>query len=270
MLIVLCVGEKCMLQTRIEELKQYAFVIKQLSLKEHKRKTDETNLGVVWNVLNPLLYMVILSTYYQNVIIHKIENFPVFVFTGYTIFNYYSSATKGAMKCFVYNRTLISRTHSSLKIYIFQKVFVAFKELAFSGIAIIPVMFYFRINITPRIMLLVPILVLATMTIVGIGELLAIVFSFFGDIDYLYSVFMTMLLFVSGVFIPIDHIPRQFHRVLGYNPIFLSIYMARNSLIYNLPSHWSAWVKMFLWATISSFGGNFILNKHQNKILSRL
>lgn len=259
-----------MLKTRLEELKQYAFVIKQLNLKEHKRKTDETNLGVVWNVLNPLLYMVVLSTYYQNVIKHDIENFPVFVFSGITIYCFYSNGTKSAMHSFVGNKNFLVKAKIPSEVYILQKVLYAFKEMMFSMVALVPILCFFHIRITWRAIQLLPILLLTTATIIGLGEVLAVVYVFFSDIDYLYSVFMTMMVFISGVFIPIDHLPKTMQGILSYNPIFLSIYIFRNALFYNLPSYWTAWVKMIFWATSQVIIGYIMLKRNKNRLMRKL
>lgn len=259
-----------MLQTRIEELKQYAFVIKQLSLKEHKRKTDETNLGVLWNILNPFLYMVILSTYYQNIIIRKIENFPVFVFSGITIYNLYNSGTKGAMHSLVGNKSFLIKAKTPSEVYLLQSVISAFKEMMFSVVALIPIMLFFHIRMSWRVVQLVPILLLTMAAITGIGEILSIVYVYFADIDYLYSVFMTLMMFTSGVFIPIEYLPRSLQGILTYNPIFLSIYLVRNALFYNLQSHWTAWLKLIIWTVCLFMFGHILLKKNKNKLIGKL
>ena len=259
-----------MLNGRLESLKQYLFVIKQISYKEHKKKTDETNLGVLWNILNPFLYMVILSTYYQNVIIHKIENFPLFVFSGITIYNFYNSGTKGAMHSLVGNKNFLIKAKTPSEVYLLQKVVSAFKEMMFSAVALIPIMLFFHIRVSWRVVQLVPILLLTIAAITGIGEILAIVYVYFADIDYLYSVFMTLMMFTSGVFIPIDHLPGRLQGILTYNPIFLSIYLSRNALLYNLPSHWTAWMKLIIWAVCLVVLGHIIFEKNKNKLIGKL
>ena len=258
------------MEERLLSLKQWNFVITQISQKEQKRKTDETNLGFIWNMINPFLYMLILSVYYQNVIIHKIDNFPIFVFTGITMIHFYTNATIGAMHSLVNNKGFITKTQLPIEIFIFQKVFEAFKEMCYSAIALIPIMMYFHIKITFRAVQLIPILLLTVIVVNGMGEILAIAYVYFADISYLYSVFMTMMFFVSGTFIPIDHMPAKLHTVLTYNPIFLSIYLVRNSLIYNLPSHWTAWVKLTVWAVLLFILGRFLMIKNKNGIVGKM
>lgn len=254
----------------IIKIKQYFFVIRQVSFKEQKRNIDDTNLGFIWNVVNPFLYMLILSVYYQNVIIHKIDNFPIFVFTGITMIHFYTNATIGAMHSLVNNKGFITKTQLPIEIFIFQKVFEAFKEMCYSAIALIPIMMYFHIKITFRAVQLIPILLLTVIVVNGMGEILAIAYVYFADISYLYSVFMTMMFFVSGAFIPIDHLPERLHSVLTYNPIFLSIYLVRNSLIYNLPSHWTAWGKLTVWAVLLFGLGRFLMIKNKNGIVGKM
>lgn len=259
-----------MTKKKLETIKQSLFVIGQINYKEHKRKTDETNLGFIWNILNPFLYMVIMSVYYQNIIHHKIENFPVFVFTGITMMNFYNSATNGAMHCLVSNKRLIVKTHLPMNLFILQKIINAFKEMVFSSMALIIIMFYFKIPITWRTIQIVPVLLLTICVVIGMGEILSVIYVYFADIDYLYSVFMTMMFFVSGVFIPINHLPEKIHTVLTYNPIFLSIYLTRNCLIYNIPSHWTAWVKLGLWAIGVSIVGYILFTSNKNKIVGKM
>ena len=257
-----------MQKNRLENIRQNAFVIQQISYKENKRKTDETNLGMIWNILNPLLYMVILTTYYENVIIHDVENFPLFVFTGITML--YTTGTIGGMHSLVNNKDLITRTRLPVVIFIIQKVVHAFRELCFSSIALIPIMYIGGVRFTVRIFLLIPILILTSAVIIGIGSVLSVVFVYFADIDYLYSVLMTLMFFISGTFIPIERLPSEFQTILAYNPIFISTYLTRNALVYNSPSSLTVWIKLLIWSVVLLGIGVLLLKNQKNELVSRL
>ena len=131
-------------------------------------------------------------------------------------------------------------------------------------------MIFFRIHVTLRALQLVPVLLLTIITVTGMGEILAVAFVYFADISYFYSIFMTMMFFVSGTFIPLEHMPMQLQPILTYNPIFLSIYLVRNCLIYNLPSHWTAWVKLTVWAVLLFSLGRFLMIKNKNGIVGKM
>ena len=45
----------------ISTIRQYTFVIRELTAREIKRKYARSSLGIIWSVLSPLLFMVVLS-----------------------------------------------------------------------------------------------------------------------------------------------------------------------------------------------------------------
>ncbi|WP_044938021.1 ABC transporter permease [Pseudobutyrivibrio sp. LB2011] len=251
-------------------VEQYLFVVNQISSKDSKHRFSEMKIGRFWKILDPLIYMIVLSTYYSKIIVHDIDNFPVFVFIGIIVMNYYRNSTTGAMGTLVKNKQLLVKTKIPISIFIYEKIFSAFKELLFSSCALGLVMLFFKIKITARFFTVIPILILTTVIIIGVSKTLSVLSVFFGDIDYLYSLFMTMIFFVSGIFVPVDHMPEKYWPILTSNPIFLSIYMTRNSLMYNLPSHYSAWIKLIIWAIVTAIIGNIVYIKNKNIVISKL
>lgn len=248
----------------------YLFVLKQISYKEQKKRLNETCLGTMWNVLNPFLYMIILTAYYQNIVTHDIPVFPVFVFTGVLLFSYYRSSTTGAMKSIVNNKNLLIKSKVPIVVFVVQKVVYGFKELLYGSVALIPVLIYFKIPIRLRAIELFPLMIISTCIIVSVGIILAVAYVFFADIEYLYQVFITLMTFISGVFIPIDHLPDFLEYLMGYNPIFLTIYIFRNALVYNLPSHWTAWLKLLIWAIVLLIIAIVVYRKQRDKCINMI
>ena len=56
-----------------EQIKQYLFVIRQLSSREIKRKYTRTYLGILWSVLNPLLTMIVMAVVFTQIFQRSIE-----------------------------------------------------------------------------------------------------------------------------------------------------------------------------------------------------
>ncbi len=254
----------------IRRLHDYYFVINQISLKEHKKRVSETNLGFLWNVLSPLLYMLLMSNYYCNIVTHDIANYPIFIFTGVNMVGFYRTATVGAMRSLVENKKLIIRTKWRLELFVYQKVFSAFKDLLYASIALMPLFYYYKIKITLRCFIIFPVLLLTFMVIIGIGKILAVLYVKFADIDYLYSLVMSMLPFVSAMFIPLEHFPENVQFILTYNPVFLSLYLARNCIVYGVPSFYTAWLKLIIWAVGTYTFGTLVFNKNKNYLASEL
>lgn len=255
---------------KIEAIRQHAFVISQISYKDSKKATDDTNLGFFWNVLSPLIYMIILSTYYQNVMPHDIDRFPVFVFIGITVFKYYRSASQGAMKALVLNKMLLTKSKLPIEVFVYEKILTNLKELGFSLIALIPIIYFFDLEINLRFLSLVPIIALSTLLIMGLSKILAILYVYFADVDYLYTVFMTLLMFLSTVFVPLDHLPEQYQKVLFLNPIYISISLARDAIMYNRSSSLKMWLILIAWTIGFLIIGTIFFDKNRDKCVNSL
>lgn len=69
----------------LQQRRQFAFVIRQLTARELKRKYARSYLGIVWSVLNPLLSMAVLSLIFSQLFRRSIENYPIYYLTGYIL-----------------------------------------------------------------------------------------------------------------------------------------------------------------------------------------
>ena len=58
-------------------------------LKYFKLKYRRSMLGVLWSVLNPLLMMIVLSAVFSTFFRFDIENFPLYLILGSTLFTLY-------------------------------------------------------------------------------------------------------------------------------------------------------------------------------------
>ena len=67
------------------------------------------------------------------------------------------------------------------------------------------------------------------MITIGAGLLLATLNVFFRDIQHLYKVFTTLLMYGSAIFYPITIVPENFQILFKLNPIFAIITLFRDS-----------------------------------------
>lgn len=106
---------------------------------------------------------------------------------------------------------ILSQNVSALINFLLTLV-VYFLFCAFDGIRFGPHM----------LMLFYPVFCLMIMNI-GIGMILSSWFVFYKDISYLYSVFLTLLTYVSAIFYTIDGYPEKIQRLFLCNPVYVAI-----------------------------------------------
>ena len=85
-------------------------------------------------------------------------------------------------------------------------------------------------------MILYPIACLLVFNI-GVGLLLSALYVFFRDVQYLYDVFTTLLMYMSAIFYTVDSYPPAIQRLFLCNPLYCYIKYVRVIVLDgNLPS----------------------------------
>lgn len=253
-----------------EQKKQYWFVIKELTGREIKRKYSRSYLGILWSVLNPLLSMAVISLIFSQIFRRSIENFPIYYLTGYIIWLAFTGATNAAMTTLVDNKMLLIKVKLPMEVFILTRVYTALVNLGYSVVAYVIMLVVFRV--TPKwTMLLFPvIIVLLFLFSLGIAYILATAYVFFGDVKHLYSVILTLWMYCSAIFYPMDNLEGVIRIVIEWNPIFNYIDAARSIVMYGqIPPTWEI-LHMILWAAGMYVFGYYIFRKHKNDVMQKV
>ncbi len=76
---------------KILSVKKYGYMLKQLVGRDFKVRYRGSLLGVLWSVLNPLLYMLVLSVVFSRVF-KQVDNYRMYLLSGLVIFNFFNEA----------------------------------------------------------------------------------------------------------------------------------------------------------------------------------
>lgn len=253
-----------------EEYRQYLFAVKQLVSREVKRKYARSYLGIVWSVLNPLMSMAVLSMIFSTMFKRSIENFPIYYLTGSIFWNLFSSATNSAMTALVDNKSLLMKVKLSKQTFVIARMLTALTNFGYTCVAYVFMLIIFRVRPNPY-MLLFPIVVVFTMLFsAGIGFMLSVLYIFFADIKYLYSVLLTLWMYLSAVFYPIDRLSPAMQWVIRKNPIYNYIEFARDIVLYGVMPEPVLWLKIIGWGAFSFAAGYWIFKKKENLVMQKL
>lgn len=253
-----------------EEVKQYYFVIKELVSREIKRKYARSFLGIIWSVLNPLMTMAVMSMIFTTIFKRSIENFPIYYLTGQIIWQLFSGATNSAMTALVDNRNLLLKVKLPKQTFVLARLYAALTNFGYVCIAYVLMLLVFRIK-PSFTMLLFPIdiffLLLFSM---GLGYLLSILYVFFADIKYLYSIILTLWMYMSAIFYPYESTTELMQKIISANPVFVYIAFARDAVLYRQWPEPERWIKMILWGVGSFTLGYYVFRKKENLVMQRV
>lgn len=235
---------------RIRILIKYKDLIKELVSRDLKLKYRRSFLGYVWSVLNPLLIMLVLTAVFSTMFNKNIENYPVYLLCGRTLYDFLKLSTNNAMKSVTGNAQLLKKTYVPKYIFTLAKVTSAMVDmvLSFGALFIVMVVTGAKFHWT---ILLFPIVVLQIYIFCcGLGFLLAMLNVFFRDIQYIYNAVMTAWLYLTPIIYPMERIPEKLQfLVKTFNPLYYYVEQFRDLVYYGRLSD----ARLFLGGWIIAF-----------------
>lgn len=210
--------------------------------KNVKNQYRRSALGILWTVLHPLLTMLVMAFVFSSIFGRRgIDmDYPVYVLSGNIVFGLMRQATDQALPTMVNNYDLLTKTRVPYAVFPTSAVMSSLVNFGFSIIALIAVMLI-RIPQGVRFfwtmpMILVPWLPAMMMFSLGLAFFLCTIYVRFRDIRYLYSVFLTLWMYMTPVFYSLEILSPKVQAVLRFNPMVHYLKYFRQVLMGQIPS----------------------------------
>ena len=203
---------------------RYLPLYRQLIKKDIKLKYRRSFLGYLWSVLNPLMIMGIMVIVFSNVFRFSIDNYPVYLIIGQSIFNFVNESTSKAMWSIHDNASLLKKTYVPKYIFSISTVSSSFVNMLFSLAAMAIVFLVCHVKFTLN-MLFIPFILLQVFVFaLGLGLFLAEATVFFRDIQYIYGAFLTAWMYATPIFYPLDMVSERIQWIIKtFNPLYAFI-----------------------------------------------
>ncbi len=250
--------------------RQYAFVIRELVSREIKRKYARSYLGILWSVLNPLLSMAVMSMIFTTIFKRSIANFPIYYLTGSIFWSLFTGATNSAMTALVDNKTLLIKVKLPMAVFPLARSCTALTNFGYSLVAYVIMLVLFRVkpNIyMPLLLLYAGLLFLFSL---GIGYFLSILYVLFGDIKHLYSVLLTIWMYLCAIFYPVSSTSAAMQAVIVRNPVYNYIACARKCILEAALPTANEWARLFIWSISIYILGKWYFDRMKNKVLQKV
>lgn len=257
---------------RVEDshIKQYWFVISELTGREIKRKYSRSKLGILWSVLNPLLHMVVLSLIFSTMFKRSIENFPVYYLCGNVLWTLFTTATNTAMTVLVDNKQMLIKVKIPMQVFVVSRVYTALVNFGYSLIAFVPILLFFKVPLKVSVLFIPVIVLFQLMFTLGFSYILSVGYVLFGDVKHLYGIVLTLWMYLSALFYPTENLPVAMKTVVANNPIYTYIDSLRWIVLEGVLPPANTMIKMVIWSVSVYFIGTHIFNSSKNKIMQKL
>lgn len=255
-------------KTGIAELLHYKELVRQLVLKDIKLKYRRSYLGYIWSILNPLLMMMVLVVVFSNLFNHQISNFSVYLISGQVIFAFLSEATSVSVVSITNNAALLKKTYVPRYIFTLSKVTSSLVNLLFSLVALILVLIFTQTPVTWNVFWVPIILFQVYIFALGIGLILASTAVFFRDIQYLWSVFISIWMYLSPIIYPVSIISEEY--VWWYkniNPMYAYIQQFRDVVMYGNSLPFEFFIQGSIYSLVFFLIGLLIFKRKQEQFI---
>lgn len=215
----------------LEKMKKYRFLFEELVKRDFKKKYKRTVLGMLWSVLAPLLQLLVMKIVFTQFFGRNMEHYTTYLFCGTLIFAYFNESTSQGMSSLMSNSSIFTKVNVPKYLFLFSK---NVQTLINFGLTL--AVFFFLcildgVTFTWKFLLLIyPICCLVLFNI-GVGLILSALYVFFRDIQYLWTIFTQLLMYMSAIFYTIDQYSETVQCLFLLNPIYLFIRYFRKIVI---------------------------------------
>ncbi|MBQ5333684.1 MAG: ABC transporter permease [Oscillospiraceae bacterium] len=219
-------------------MKKYMPLLGNLISRDLKVKYRRSVLGFLWSILNPLLMALVMNMVFSRLFRFQVEYFATYYLIGSLIFNFVVECTSGSLMSVIYAAPLIKKVYIPKYIFPMEKCAFAFINMLFGTFAVVVVMVIQGVPFTANIFLFIIPMLYALVFAFGLGLVLAALTVFFRDVEHLYSVWVTIWMYLTPIIYPEELVAStSIATVMKCNPMYYYVHMLRSVVMYGtLPS----------------------------------
>lgn len=216
-------------------LSQYFRLVDTQARMALKADSAQYHLGYIWWILEPLLYVAVFYVVFDVILGGRKPDFLVFLMCGKLPFVWFSKSVTHSSNSIVGSAGLIGKINVPKSLFpmaVIQEGLYKQSTVFLLLFAVVMVAGYMP---TLNWVYLLPIMLVQYLMIIACGFIAAILVCYVRDISMLISLFMTFLMFVSGIFWDVRTLAsdRMADIVLTYNPLAYILDAYRQVLMHN-------------------------------------
>jgi lipopolysaccharide transport system permease protein len=203
------------------ELRRKKDLLWLLTKKEITLKYKRTSLGILWSLMNPILFSLVLFVSFKIIMRFKTENFFFFLFSGLFPWNWFSASITLSAGTFIGGNTLlIKRIPFPRYFLVIATILAQFVNFIFA-IPLIAVLSCVH-GKGPGVswLIAIPILVVIQFTVTsGICLMISVMNAHFRDMEHIVGVGISLLFWMTPIIYPLDMVPKNIRDYLVFNPL---------------------------------------------------
>ncbi len=202
-----------------------------------KIKYKGSLLGFLWVLLKPFFIFLILFAIFVNIVkgttLLTANEFALFLLIGMVFFTFFNEGIILGMNSLLDKSQLILKVNFNKLIAVSSSIALAVINFVVNLVIVAGVAAVVGINLTPLSTLYLFVIIFAMLLLIfAISLFSSIILIRLRDLTHITELLLQLLFYASAVFIPLEAIPDQFHKVILLNPVAVFIQAARSAIMY--------------------------------------
>ncbi|MCL1799692.1 MAG: ABC transporter permease [Eggerthellaceae bacterium] len=244
------------------------FIITSLVTKDFKLKYRRSVLGVFWSVLNPLLMMIVLATVFSYLFERfELENFPLYLILGQTLYSFMSEATQGSMVSIIQSAPLVKKIRIEKMLFPVSKVLFSLLNFTISLIAVTAVMLFFKVVPTFNLLFLPLLLAYVFVFSLGLGLLLSTLSVFFRDVVHIWSVVTMAWMYATPIIYPVELLRPWMMDAMQFNPMYHYVTYFREIVLWGTTPGLAENLLCLMFALVTFAVGMLVFRRNEKRFI---
>lgn len=222
-----------MLFSNIFNQKNYNLLSEMVRM-DFKLRYQGSVLGYLWSLLRPLMLFGVLYIVFTKFLRFgdDVPNFAISLLLGIVLWTFFAEASALSVGSIVSSGNLIRKIKIPKYLIVVSVNISAVINLSLNLIVIFIFMFFSSVDITPRALLILPLLIELIAFALGVSFILSALFVKFRDVSYIWEVVIQMMFYATPILYPLTLVPNiNAQIILMINPVAQIIQGARAALI---------------------------------------
>jgi len=201
------------------DLLSYRDLVFALVVRDLKVRYRRSTIGFLWTMLQPLLTMLVLSMVFSALFRFDLPNYPVYALAGIMFWNFFSQSIISSMNSLKGNAHLLTKIPVPKAVFPLATVIAGIVNLLFAMVPLFAILVVTGHSIRPAVLFLPVSILLAALFTLGAGLLLSPMAVFFYDTIEMINVVMTLLVYMTPIFYPMEIVPEHYRWAVRFNPL---------------------------------------------------
>jgi ABC-type polysaccharide/polyol phosphate export permease len=224
-------------------------------------------LGFIWNFFEPALYLLVLGIVFSVVNQMSLSDYVVYLFAGLVPWRYFENTVNTAMESIVGGEWLLKKIHVSPFVFPLTRWVVASFEFLFAFIVMFVFFLIFKQDWTLHLLILPLSTLVWAIFALGVGLILAVIYTFFRDIKPIITMLMMFAFFSSPILIKVD-IFKDYalqSTLMQWHPLTYFVHLFQKPIYFNVSPSFLDWSVSITISSLLLILGIYLVNKYKSK-----